>query len=199
MSDASEPVPVPPSPSVEPAASTAPVADPTRRGFLAAATCALAACAGAGSLGPVLLAVISPARGGIVRLGEGTIDLGPLEQFDEMRPLKVAIHGARTDAFLELPDRALGSVLVVRRGDRVEVFSAVCPHAGCEVLPRDKERDFFCPCHDSSFALDGQLSSGPSPRGLDSLETSIDGGRVEGHVRVRFERFQVGTSDRRAV
>jgi Rieske Fe-S protein len=165
----------------------------TRRGFLGKATGALAACTGAAALGPVLVAVISPAKGGIVRLGDGTLDLGPLEQFEDGVPRKVVVKGARTDAYMKFGERPLGSVVVVRRGDKVAVFSATCPHLGCDVAPREK--DLFCACHDSAFSLEGAVQSGPSPRALDALESQVEAG----HLRVKFERFQPGTPEKRPV
>jgi Rieske Fe-S protein len=168
--------------------------DPTRRALLGAATGALAACACAAVLGPAVVALVSPEGGGIVRIGDGAIDLGPLDSFEEGVPRRVVIRGARTDAFLKLGERALGSVLVVRKGSTVTVFSSVCPHAGCDVGPL--EGALLCPCHNSRFALDGKVLGGPSPRGLDALDASVETGRVR---IARFERFQIGVAEKRSV
>lgn len=167
--------------------------DPSRRKFLSAATCALGACAGAAAFGPAIVAVISPIEGGVVKLGEGLVDVGPLDAFEPGVPRKVVVRAARTDAYLREPPRALGSVLVVRQGDRVVTFSSTCPHAGCDVSPG--KDGLLCPCHDSVFALSGELVSGPSPRALDALATEVRDGRV----LVKFERFQIGTADKRAL
>src|SRR5271155_5014385 len=102
----------------------------TRRSFLAAATAALGACCGAGALTPAVAAILTPLGGGIVKLGEGLLDLGPLDGFESGVPRKVAVRAARTDAFLKEEARPLGSVLVVRGADGVTVFAAQCPHAG---------------------------------------------------------------------
>src|SRR5437016_14666949 len=106
---------------------------PDRRQFLARATCALGACAGACALGPAVVAILSPLDGGIVTVGSGKLDLGPLSGFTEGAARKVVVRAARTDAFLREPERALGSVIVVRGGDAVRVLSAACPPAGCDV------------------------------------------------------------------
>jgi hypothetical protein len=39
------------------------------------------------------------------------------------------------------------------------------------------------------------VETGPSPRGLDPLEAKVERGRV----LVRFQRFEVGTAERRPV
>jgi cytochrome b6-f complex iron-sulfur subunit len=57
-------------------------------------------------------------------------------------------------------------VLVIRTAqDQVSVLSSVCTHAGCEVgLPQNDQ--IVCPCHDSSFDLDGSVIQGPATQAL---------------------------------
>lgn len=167
---------------------------PTRRDFLCVATCALGACAGAAALAPAVIAILSPAEGGIVTIGGGLLDLGPVEGFPKNAARKVSTAAARTDAYMKEAPRALGSVLVVRTEQGVSVFASVCPHAGCDVAPKG-EGKLGCPCHESRFALDGSVEAGPSPRALDRLEAQVK----DGHVLVKFERFQVGTADKKAL
>ena len=52
-------------------------------------------------------------------------------------------------------------------------------------------KGYHCPCHDSTFALTGQISSpsSPSPRGLDELEVEL---RNDNEVWVKFQNFQAG-------
>ncbi len=171
-------------------------AEPTRRSFLAAATCALGACAGAAALTPAVIAFLSPLEGGIVKLGDGLLDLGPVDFYDLGVPRKVTVRAARVDAFMkESEARSLGSVLVVRTEQGVTVFTAQCPHAGCDVAPAGKSGHLSCPCHESQFGREGAVQGGPSPRALDRLEAQVR----DGHVLIRFERFQVGTADKRAL
>ena len=92
-----------------------------------------------------------------------------------------------------LPDAA-------RRSDAagVKAFNVVCPHAGCFVtLAADRSR-FVCPCHKSSFGLDGAVNdpSSPSPRGLDALDVEVRDG---GEVWVRFQNFRPGTPNKTPV
>jgi Rieske Fe-S protein len=169
--------------------------DPSRRTFLAYATTALGACTAAGAFTPAIAAILSPANGGIVKLGEGLLDLGPLDGFEDGVPKKVAVIAARTDAWLKEEARALGSVIVVRHGEKVWVCSTTCPHAGCDVSPSQDGAGMVCPCHESHFEKNGVVTTGPSPRPLDQLDAQVTGGRV----LVRFERFQVGIQEKRTV
>ncbi|MEZ6185247.1 MAG: Rieske (2Fe-2S) protein [Planctomycetota bacterium] len=118
--------------------------------------------------------------------------LGSLERFPEGVPVKVPVVGVRQDAWARSEAETLGNVIVRREGEAVHVLSATCPHNGCDVFCRAAD-SLFCPCHDSDFAPDGSVRTGPSPRGLDPLEAKVE----DGEVHVRFVRFEVGTDERR--
>ena len=114
-----------------------------------------------------------------------------LDALERGKPTKAAVIGAVEDAWIRTPDRRIGSVWLIRDDDRsVKAFSAVCPHLGCSI-DRENER-FVCKCHDSHFTDRGGVVDGPSPRGMDPLETRI----AEGWVEVRYRRFKLGTAER---
>ena len=77
----------------------------------------------------------------------------------------------------------------------VEAINVVCPHAGCFVDFRTDKKDFYCPCHNSAFSIDGKISDpkSPAPRGLDLLEAEV---RNEKEVWVTFQNFQTGKSEK---
>jgi menaquinol-cytochrome c reductase iron-sulfur subunit len=87
---------------------------------------------------------------------------------------------------LEVPDGYTASerkytVFVSRRGDKVVAFDPTCPHLGCHVEFRDDKQQFLCPCHGGIFDKDGNVISGPPPRGLDRIATRIEAGKVDVH------------------
>ncbi|MBI5512638.1 MAG: Rieske 2Fe-2S domain-containing protein [Deltaproteobacteria bacterium] len=123
----------------------------------------------------------------------GWVTLCRLDALEPSRPRKFPVTGIESDAWTVAPERRLGAVWLQREGDQVRALSEVCPHLGCGTeLSGDH---FECPCHDSSFALDGRCLSGPSPRGLDPLEVRV----ADGRVSVRFRRFEQGVPERRPV
>jgi menaquinol-cytochrome c reductase iron-sulfur subunit len=77
----------------------------------------------------------------------------------------------------------------------VRVLNTVCPHLGCSVNFSATRGSFFCPCHQSSFAVDGKIldPNSPSPRGMDELEAEV---RPNGEVWVKFQNFRKGTPDK---
>jgi Rieske Fe-S protein len=91
-----------------------------------------------------------------------------------------------------MPPSQIGSVWLERQGEEVLAFSTICPHLGCGIDWESGKKRYVCPCHDSYFAPDGSVLTGPSPRGMDRLEARI----VEGQVEVKFEKFVLGTAEK---
>ncbi len=73
-----------------------------------------------------------------------------------------------------------GSVINVRKGDRLTLFSSQCTHLGCRI---SESRDGLlrCPCHGSEFAEDGTVVKGPAVKALKRLR----GKRTEEGIEVR--------------
>ncbi|WP_372594249.1 Rieske (2Fe-2S) protein [Actinotalea sp.] len=72
-----------------------------------------------------------------------------------------------------------GEKIVVSRPAEgtVVAFSAVCPHAGCTVLPDGGV--LVCPCHGSTFdAGTGAVTRGPAEAPLAPFAVAIDGDEV---------------------
>lgn len=56
-------------------------------------------------------------------------------------------------------------------------FSAVCPHAGCAVSKVDGAQ-VRCPCHGSTFGLDGAVISGPAREPLAPAPITVRGDSI---------------------
>jgi Rieske Fe-S protein len=56
-------------------------------------------------------------------------------------------------------------------------FSAVCTHAGCNVA-EVVGASINCPCHGSSFNLDGTVAKGPADRPLDAKGIVVQGDSI---------------------
>lgn len=110
-------------------------------------------------------------------------------------PQAFKIIADRKDAWNTFPNEAIGAVFLQRAGDgEVRAFNATCPHAGCSVDFRPDMHEYFCPCHNSAFTLEGKRSdTSPSPRDLDSLPVKIE----DGKVLVKFQDFQTGHAEKK--
>lgn len=111
-------------------------------------------------------------------------------------PRRFSILADRKNAWTRVSAAPLGAVYLRRTAETaIEAFNVVCPHAGCLVGYAPDRDSFLCPCHNSTFALDGQVNDprSPSPRGLDALEVEV---RDETEVWVRFQNFRTGRKDK---
>ena len=106
----------------------------------------------------------------------------------------------RTDAWNKFPKVRIGAVFLRRTEDgTVKALNVSCPHLGCAVDYKGvgEHREFFCPCHNSQFKLDGSRKhpkSARSPRDMDSLE--IDEAKLQqGEVWLNFQNFQPNKTD----
>jgi menaquinol-cytochrome c reductase iron-sulfur subunit len=115
---------------------------------------------------------------------------------EDGQPRKFSVIADRSDAWNRYPQVPIGAVYLRRTGpETVEALNILCPHAGCAVDFQPEHRHFLCPCHNSSFALDGAVvdESSPSARALDSLEVELRGG---GEIWVKFMNFQAGKAEK---
>jgi menaquinol-cytochrome c reductase iron-sulfur subunit len=111
----------------------------------------------------------------------------------------------RVDAWNLYPDERIGSVyLVVPQGSKQpKALNAICPHLGCQVdtqqIPGGGTK-FYCPCHTSSFSLDGErILPCVAPRAMDELECKLDKvGENQWNVSVVFQNFLPGLAEKKA-
>ena len=111
------------------------------------------------------------------------------------QPRKFPVLAERVDAWNRTPNVPVGAVYLRRTGPReVRAFNVACPHAGCFVDFQPAQDHYHCPCHNSSFSLDGKIldPKSPSPRGLDELAVELRGDEIW----VKFQNFRAGVKDR---
>jgi Rieske Fe-S protein len=112
-------------------------------------------------------------------------------------PRKFPVLASRTDAWTKTAETPIGAVYLRRTADgKVTAFNVVCPHAGCFVDFMPDRGSFLCPCHDSTFTLEGRVASPRSPaaRGLDELTCHV---RNEKEIWVEFQNFQGGHAEKK--
>ena len=64
-------------------------------------------------------------------------------------------------------------LIVLSWAESVKVFSASCPHLGCNVVWEGAESLFRCPCHGAVFDPTGEVVSGPVSDPLKSVPFEI--------------------------
>ena len=130
-----------------------------------------------------------PLQGG--RRQRAWIRVARLDALEPGKAHKANVIGSQVDAWTRAADQQLGAVWLIKDSDsHVRAYSVTCPHLGCAIeLANDH---FNCPCHDSSFGMNGQVLTGPSPRGMDPLDVRIE----PPWVSVRFVKYRQGVGQR---
>lgn len=132
----------------------------TRRNFIKMGLGALSALAVLEAGGTVLTFLSARSREG--EFGQEIV-AGPIDAF----PAGSVTEFAEERFFL------------IRAGDGG--FLAVyrrCPHLGCSVHWQEREQQFICPCHASTFDRYGSYDNAPVPRALDLFDVRFEGDEV---------------------
>lgn len=146
-------------------------------------------------------AVLVPAAAGLVAWldplgrkgpGGGFVRVASLEAVPaDSVPRRFPVLADKVDAWTRQSGVPVGAVYLRRMPDNsLQALNVVCPHAGCFVDYQSERSNYFCPCHNSTFAADGSINDpkSPSPRAMDSLEVEVRGSEIW----VRFQNFQAG-------
>lgn len=165
-----------------------------RRGFFSqAAAIVIGGFVGLVPLASGLAVFLDPLRrkaGGGKFLRVASLDAVP----DDGVPRAFPVIAERVDAWTQSIE-PVGAVYLRRQPGQAapECLTATCPHAGCFVAYDGPSNTFKCPCHNSSFAVDGAIiAPSPSPRAMDSLECEVD----QQEVLVKFENFYTGKAEK---
>jgi nitrite reductase/ring-hydroxylating ferredoxin subunit len=67
-------------------------------------------------------------------------------------------------------------------------LSRTCTHLGCSVPWDAGKNRFVCPCHGSTFSMNGEVLTAPAPRPLDIYPVRIENGIVKVDVSQVFKR-----------
>ena len=146
---------------------------PNRRVFIK--TAALTGVAALVTGVPLASYLISPS------LDKGTgkwIDFGSVEDLEPGRVVMLSYEFMVKDGWLVLPQR--GFVWGKAKPDGgLRVFSSTCTHLACNVIWREEEEVFVCPCHSGRFDANGQNIAGPPTKPLAVLEHKVEDGNLK--------------------
>jgi menaquinol-cytochrome c reductase iron-sulfur subunit len=145
-----------------------------RRSLLVAAIYGLWSLMAAALAAPAAVYLLLPPR---ARRGSESVEIGELSQLALGVPEEVAFRRNRLDGWKLTSEKA--AVWLVRRSENdVVAFAPQCTHLGCAYHWDERRKNFLCPCHSSTFGIDGRVLSGPAPRPLDRYDVKIENGRL---------------------
>jgi menaquinol-cytochrome c reductase iron-sulfur subunit len=104
-------------------------------------------------------------------------DAGTLKELKLGTPSEWVFRRNRVDGWKVTSEKS--TVWVVKKAENeIIAFSPQCPHLGCAVHWVAKKHEFLCPCHASTFSIEGQVLSGPAQRPLDRFEVKVEGDKL---------------------
>jgi menaquinol-cytochrome c reductase iron-sulfur subunit len=133
---------------------------------------------------PLVGAAIMPA---LKKSRSNEVSAGPVTNFPLGEPKSASVTITRSDGWVEAKEDR--GIWVVRTGEYdFTVYNGRCVHLGCAYSWVPAQNQFVCPCHGGHYTLDGQVTAGPPPRPLDTLQWRVD----QGNLIVRYEDFRLG-------
>jgi menaquinol-cytochrome c reductase iron-sulfur subunit len=105
------------------------------------------------------------------------VDAGDISGLSPNEPVERAFRLNRIDGW-KIASEKMAAWVVRRPGGEVVAFGPQCTHLGCAYHWEDGRNEFVCPCHNSTFGIDGKVLSGPAPRPLDRYQTRLDGNKL---------------------
>lgn len=146
----------------------------TRRSFYVAGIYGLWAVISAALGIPALIYLFFPPK---ARKEEEWVEIGDVTKLASDSPVEMVFRRNRVDGWKVLSEK--GTAWVVKHADNsVTAFGPQCTHLGCAYHWDDRKSEFLCPCHNSLFAIDGKVISGPAPRPLDRFATKVQGKKL---------------------
>lgn len=116
-------------------------------------------------------------------LAAGDVPSSPLLAWPMEPTAKLVRSGSRLNkiVLVRLEPANLAATTAGRAADGVVAYSAICPHAGCEVNGWVAEQHIFeCPCHNSRYdpSNAAAIVDGPTTRSLAALPLKIVDGKL---------------------
>jgi len=106
------------------------------------------------------------------------VDAADVAKLPLNAPEEVSFQRKRVDGWKITSEKA--TAWVVKRSDTdVIAFAPQCTHLGCAYHWDEGNHNFLCPCHTSTFSIDGKVLAGPAPRPLDRYAVKIEGSKLQ--------------------
>jgi menaquinol-cytochrome c reductase iron-sulfur subunit len=144
-----------------------------RRTFYLTAIYGLWGLIGAVLATPALIYLLVPPK---TRKQEEWAEAGDVSRLEPNVPVEMVFRRNRNDGWRLISEKS--TAWVVKLNDKVVAFGPQCTHLGCAYHWDERNSEFLCPCHTSTFSLDGKVTAGPAPRPLDRYEVKVENNKL---------------------
>jgi cytochrome b6-f complex iron-sulfur subunit len=151
--------------------------DTSRRRFLSLTGCVWAT------------AMAAPVAAGLGRFLSAAPSLEPFQRIPAGRIHDYSEGEVSTRLFAKC------QVWVVRTSLELFALHGSCPHLGCAPRWLSSERKFICPCHGSTFTIEGERLQGPASRALERVKVELGANGeilLDPSVRLRTDKERHG-------
>lgn len=145
-----------------------------RRSFLIAAIYGLWGLIAATFAVPAAVYLLLPPR---LRVREDWAEAGDAAKLPQGKPVELIFRQNRIDGW-KLTSEKTTAWAVKLSETEVVAFAPQCTHLGCAYHWDAPKHQFLCPCHTSTFSVEGKVLSGPAPRPLDRYSVRLEGGKL---------------------
>ena len=104
-------------------------------------------------------------------------EAGTITQLKLGTPSELVFRKNRVDGWKVTSEKSTAWV-VKKSENEIVAFSPQCPHLGCAYHWVANKNEFLCPCHASTFSVEGEVLTGPAPRALDRLDLKVEGDKL---------------------
>jgi menaquinol-cytochrome c reductase iron-sulfur subunit len=147
---------------------------PDRRAFHLAAIYGIWAVMGAAFATPAIAYLLFPPKS---KKEADFIEAGDIAHLQPKNPEEMVFRRNKIDGWKVTSEKTTAWVIKTEANE-VIAFAPQCTHLGCAYHWDERNKEFLCPCHTSTFGLDGSVLTGPAPRALDRYMTKIEGNKL---------------------
>jgi menaquinol-cytochrome c reductase iron-sulfur subunit len=104
-------------------------------------------------------------------------DVGDLNRLPIGTPEEVVFRRNRVDGWKVTSEKNTAWVVRTSEND-VIALAPQCTHLGCAYHWVEQTKEFLCPCHTSTFSVDGKVLTGPAPRALDRYDVKVENNKL---------------------
>ncbi len=145
-----------------------------RRSFLLTAIYGLWGLIGLALAAPASIYLLFPPK---TRKEQEWLDAGDVAKLTPKMPVEMVFRRNREDGWKVTSEKSTAWVVKLSDSD-VVAFGPQCTHLGCAYHWEEQKSVFLCPCHNSTFSVDGKVLSGPAPRPLDRYESKVENNKL---------------------
>lgn len=147
--------------------------EPERRKFLGLAVGAINVVLGGAILGPVLGFIGSPLR---QKSQKNWVAVLGAHELTEGETREASFKLSVQDGYM-ISQRKY-TVFLRKKDGEITCFDPACTHLGCRIKHQAENNRYVCPCHGGMFDEEGNVISGPPPKGLDQHPVRVADGKI---------------------